>query len=177
MKIEDNKVVSLTYKLSNHKTGEIIEETTTENPMVFLYGVGSMIPEFEASIEIIRQSLMILDVPLTKIINFTDEIRHQNYSSFRIDKIKNTISDNIKNTPFLLEMTWFEVARNSAISGKSIKELSIRSKTGVSIVGLLRNNEFIPNPDPGFIFETGDRIAIIGLPENKKIFNDLMMSL
>ena len=134
-------------------------------------------PEFEASIEIIRQSLMILDVPLTKIINFTDEIRHQNYSNFRMDKIKNTISDNIKNTPFLLEMTWFEVARNSAISGKSIKQMSIRSRTGVSIVGLLRNNEFIPNPDPDFIFENGDRIAIIGLPENKKIFNDLMMSL
>ncbi len=51
MKIENNKVVSLTYKLSNHKTGETIEETTTENPMVFLYGVGSMIPEFEASID------------------------------------------------------------------------------------------------------------------------------
>ena len=51
MKIQDNKVVSLTYKLSNHKTGETIEETTTENPMVFLYGVGSMIPEFEASID------------------------------------------------------------------------------------------------------------------------------
>ena len=51
MKIQNNKVVSLTYKLSNHKTGETIEETTTENPMVFLYGVGSMIPEFEASID------------------------------------------------------------------------------------------------------------------------------
>jgi CPA2 family monovalent cation:H+ antiporter-2 len=132
-------------------------------------------PEFEASIEIIRQSLMILDVPLTKIINFTDEIRHQNYSDFKIDKIKNTISDNIKNTPFLLEMTWLEVLKNSGITGKSIKEMSIRSKTGVSVVGILRNNEFIPNPEPGFIFKTGDRIAIIGLPENKKIFNDMVM--
>jgi len=47
MKIDSNMVVSLTYKLTDHKTGETIEETTTENPMLFLYGVGSLIPEFE----------------------------------------------------------------------------------------------------------------------------------
>lgn len=47
MTIDTNSVVTLNYKLSNHKTGEKIEETTSENPMVFLYGVGSLIPEFE----------------------------------------------------------------------------------------------------------------------------------
>ena len=40
----------MNYKLSNHKTGETIEETTTENPMVFLFGVGGIIPEFEENI-------------------------------------------------------------------------------------------------------------------------------
>jgi FKBP-type peptidyl-prolyl cis-trans isomerase SlyD len=50
MKIENNTVVSLTYKLTNHKTGETIEETTTENPMLFLYGVGAIIPEFEQNL-------------------------------------------------------------------------------------------------------------------------------
>lgn len=51
MIIEKNKVVTLNYKLSNHKTGEKIEETTTESPMVFLFGVESMIPDFENNIE------------------------------------------------------------------------------------------------------------------------------
>ena len=50
MKIETNKVVSLNYKLTNHSTGEQIEETTSDNPMVFLYGVQSIIPEFEKQI-------------------------------------------------------------------------------------------------------------------------------
>jgi len=40
----------LNYKLSNHKTGEKIEETSSDNPMVFLYGVGSFIPEFEENL-------------------------------------------------------------------------------------------------------------------------------
>lgn len=47
MQIIENSVVSLNYTLTNHKTGEKIEETSTENPLVFLYGVQSMIPEFE----------------------------------------------------------------------------------------------------------------------------------
>jgi FKBP-type peptidyl-prolyl cis-trans isomerase SlyD len=50
MQIDQNKVVSLTYKLSNHQTGEKIEETSTENPLLFLYGVGQMIPDFEANL-------------------------------------------------------------------------------------------------------------------------------
>ncbi len=50
MTIQEKLVVSLNYKLSDHKTGEKIEETSTENPMVFLYGVGAIIPEFEENI-------------------------------------------------------------------------------------------------------------------------------
>lgn len=47
MTIDENMVVSLSYKLSDGKTGNKIEETTTENPMLFLFGVGAVIPEFE----------------------------------------------------------------------------------------------------------------------------------
>ncbi len=47
MQITSNKVVSLKYKLSNHQSGEKIEETNEQNPLVFLYGVGGLIPELE----------------------------------------------------------------------------------------------------------------------------------
>lgn len=50
MQITQNTVVSLNYKLSNHQTGEKIEETPVERPLVFLYGIESMIPEFEQKI-------------------------------------------------------------------------------------------------------------------------------
>ncbi len=51
MKITKDKVISLNYILSNHKTGEKIEETSEQNPFVFLYGAGSLIPEFEQNID------------------------------------------------------------------------------------------------------------------------------
>jgi len=51
MQIETNTVVSLKYKLSNHTTGEQIEITDESNPLVFLYGVGSLIPDFETNLK------------------------------------------------------------------------------------------------------------------------------
>lgn len=50
MTIENNTVVSLHYKLSNHTTGEKIEETSANHPMEFLYGVERVIPQFEEGI-------------------------------------------------------------------------------------------------------------------------------
>ncbi|WP_341904820.1 MULTISPECIES: FKBP-type peptidyl-prolyl cis-trans isomerase [Fluviicola] len=50
MTVDTNTVVSLHYKLTNHKTGEQIEETSKDQPMEFLYGVERIIPAFEVNI-------------------------------------------------------------------------------------------------------------------------------
>ena len=50
--IAKDKVVSLHYILKEGtKEANVIEETTGQEPMVFLYGAGQMIPKFEAEIE------------------------------------------------------------------------------------------------------------------------------
>jgi FKBP-type peptidyl-prolyl cis-trans isomerase SlyD len=50
MKVDTNMVVSLNYKLTDHKTGEKIEETAADRPMEFLYGIERIIPAFEENI-------------------------------------------------------------------------------------------------------------------------------
>lgn len=48
MVIDKNTVVSLHYRLTeNDLLGELVEETFGGAPLVFLYGAGQMIPEFE----------------------------------------------------------------------------------------------------------------------------------
>ncbi len=52
MKIEKNKVVSLTYTLKNGSAeGEVIEVCDVENALEFLFQSGNMLPEFEKNIE------------------------------------------------------------------------------------------------------------------------------
>jgi FKBP-type peptidyl-prolyl cis-trans isomerase SlyD len=50
MTIPENMVVSVDDTLSNPNTGEHSEATTAEQPMVFLYGVGGIIPQFEENL-------------------------------------------------------------------------------------------------------------------------------
>ena len=54
MALDKNQVVTLKYVLhTNDENGEkvFVEETSAENPMTFLYGVGMMIPKFEQEIQ------------------------------------------------------------------------------------------------------------------------------
>ncbi|TJZ60745.1 peptidylprolyl isomerase [Sphingobacterium olei] len=53
MAVENNNVVTLNYILHTVEgNGEktFVEQTTTENPLTFLYGVGMMLPKFEEKI-------------------------------------------------------------------------------------------------------------------------------
>lgn len=50
MIIEKNKVVSVNYLLTKKGTDEVIEETSKEQPFVFLYGVGGLLEDFESNL-------------------------------------------------------------------------------------------------------------------------------
>jgi len=48
MKIEEKKVITVTYDLrtQGHES-DIVESATTETPLNFIYGIGMMLPKFE----------------------------------------------------------------------------------------------------------------------------------
>ncbi len=53
MKIETNKVVNVAYELfvtTENDELELMERATPENPLNFIYGVGMMLPKFEAKL-------------------------------------------------------------------------------------------------------------------------------
>ncbi len=53
MNIQLNSVVALTYDLYTKENGEevFVEQANEENPLVFLYGIGMMLPKFEENLE------------------------------------------------------------------------------------------------------------------------------
>jgi FKBP-type peptidyl-prolyl cis-trans isomerase SlyD len=55
MQITKNTIVSLSYVLKRDDAkGEIIEETRTGDPLVFLYGNGQMLPKFEENLSTLQ---------------------------------------------------------------------------------------------------------------------------
>ena len=52
MQIKNNTVVHLNYKLQkDDNKGDLIEETYGKDPLAFIFGIGQMIPEFEANLQ------------------------------------------------------------------------------------------------------------------------------
>lgn len=74
----------------------------------------------------------------------------------------------------LLELNWISLTSESPLIGKSIKELAIRTRTGASIVGIIRNGKFYPNPDARYRFAAGDLVAVLGEPQQISAFEDMV---
>lgn len=56
MTISINKMVTLSYTLrSESGDGEIIEQTSIDSPLKFVFGIGSMIPMFESNLAGLKQ--------------------------------------------------------------------------------------------------------------------------
>lgn len=53
--ISENKVVRLTYELSENGNPEIIEKVEVDQPFTFLFGAGGLLPEFEDNLQGLKE--------------------------------------------------------------------------------------------------------------------------
>lgn len=65
-----------------------------------------------------------------------------------------------------LAIEWLDVDDDSAAVGTTIGEGMFRTKTGASVVAVLRGDSSIPAPGPEFAFEAGDVVVAVGTPDN-----------
>ncbi len=131
-------------------------------------------PELEAGIEMLRQAFVLLNVPLNKIYEFTDDLRKQQFRDYLRDNgEKIQLQDS--STPVLMEVGWYRLPADTSLAGKTIRELNIRSETGVSVVSIFRNEEYMTNPSPDIKLKPGDFIAVIGLPDNRNLFREKIL--
>jgi K+:H+ antiporter subunit KhtT len=50
----------------------------------------------------------------------------------------------------------------SPFQGKTIADTKARTRTGVSIVAVLRGEQAVPAPEPSFRLEAGDVVVVVG---------------
>jgi monovalent cation:H+ antiporter-2, CPA2 family len=162
-------------------TQMLVDHVRQENPTVHIVARASGIeqmqmlheqgvyeavqPEFEASLEMMRQALLHLNFPSTTILHYTDRIRHQMYTPLYTES--NTRQEyqalaQLNQAVRLLEIEWVTLPEVSPLIGQTIAGAHIRSLTGVSVVGLWRDGHFQPNPPIDVPFVTGDIIASMG---------------
>lgn len=60
---------------------------------------------------------------------------------------------------------WAHVGADWHIAGRSMGEARLRTRTGVSVVAIIREGETIPSPAPEDRIEADDTLVLIGTPE------------
>ncbi|MEN4028939.1 MAG: cation:proton antiporter [Methanobacterium sp.] len=150
----------------------IIVRTRYIQNMDELYNLGAdeVIPEeFETSVEIFSRVLTKYLVPSEEINEFTSRIRLDHYEMFRDLAINGTSICNLKRCPSNVEISLFQVQKDSAVEGKSILETGLESGYDVNVLAIFKNsnkNEILPNPDKNTIFYVDDTAVLLGSPEN-----------
>lgn len=64
-----------------------------------------------------------------------------------------------------LTIDWLPIDSSSPLAGCSLRDAAIHTRTGVSIVGVVRGDTTIPAPTADFCFETGDIAVSVGTAE------------
>lgn len=67
-----------------------------------------------------------------------------------------------------LATTGIPVAANSPFVGRTLGATELRSRTGASIVAVVRGDDVHPSPTPDFVFHADDRVIVVGTDEGVK---------
>jgi CPA2 family monovalent cation:H+ antiporter-2 len=120
-------------------------------------------PEFEASLEMTRQALLHLEVPTPEILALTDRLRSDRYAAtYARHPDAYAELSRLGAASRFLDLRWIRVQPLSAVAGRTIGELQVRSAMGISIVGIVRNGLLRSNPGPDERFEDADLVAVVG---------------
>lgn len=134
-------------------------------------GANEVIPdEFEASLQLGANLMRRFNLSEGRILHVLSTLRQQHYTSMvRTDAPLHGLS--------ILEGGQFEyraVPDDSPCLGVSFAELDLRNKTGVTVVGVIRQERTIYSPAGSFRIEEGDTLMLLGSAEDVTRVGELL---
>jgi CPA2 family monovalent cation:H+ antiporter-2 len=130
-------------------------------------GADEVIPEeFETSIEIFSRVLHQYSFPRSAILDMVEKIRSNSYTALRNVEVPKRHLFEKHEWLSEIQIDGFRIPQDSHMNEKTIKDLQIRKKTGVTIIAVRRGKHVHTNPDADFRIKAGDTIIFIGDSEN-----------
>ena len=172
-------VIAINDPASTYRITEIIRRL---NPKVYLIvrsrylqemkslyklGANEVIPEeFETSVEIFTRVLAKYLVPRDEIEKLVAEIRSDSYEMFRsFFKESSSFSDLDLQLPDV-EISTLRVFENSPFVGKTLSEINLRNKYGITLLAIRRNSQILSNPNINMPFCVNDVLFVLGSSDN-----------
>jgi CPA2 family monovalent cation:H+ antiporter-2 len=130
---------------------------------LYQLGASEVIPEeFETSIEIFARVLEQYHVPRNVIALQVELIRKAQYGMLRGLRLKGKQLDELNQ--FLVGITAdiYMILDHSPALGKSFEELELHTRSGSTIIAVVREGKFYYRLDGDFRFQAGDMLVLLG---------------
>jgi monovalent cation:H+ antiporter-2, CPA2 family len=132
------------------------------------------IPELEGGLEIVRYTLLQLGFPLQEIYRYTDAVRRDHYDLVINTEEEHRLLQGLLDAANSIEIKWFRLPAGNPLVGQTLADVNLRTRTGASVVAILREPELMANPKSMTIFQANDRIGLIGDKEELEAVERLL---
>lgn len=148
----------------------------TEMESLYALGANQVIPEeFETSIEIFSRVLDRYLVPRNEIERLIAEARSGGYDMFRsLSRDSLSFSDLKCQIPDV-DITTVRIGDGSPMVKKSLAQLELRKKHGVTVLAIRRGDQMVSNPDASTIIYSGDLLVALSQPSKLARFAQLFL--
>lgn len=129
-------------------------------------GADEVVPEeFETAIEIFTRTLQQYLVPEAVIARTASEIRADGYGLLRRPLDEAQTWRKVESALPGLEIATLRVAEDVPAAGRTLAELDLRRRHGVTLLAVRRDGEITANPDGAMEIRAGDIVVLLGPPE------------
>lgn len=130
-------------------------------------------PELEAGIEMVRQALLHLDYGVTDVHRVSTQLRQEMYAPLFGGGSDYQRLVQLGTAGQLFDFSWVEIPAASGFEGRTIAELELRTRTGATVVGILRDGAMLANPSPTEPLRIADLLAIAGTPDQRRALESM----
>ncbi len=129
-------------------------------------GADEVVPEeFETSIEIFALVLRTYKMPPEFIVQKAEQVRREGYALLRRSTLPELAHHLRGGTLMDVEVETCRIEADSPAVGRTLAQLSIRPRTGASVIALTRGGTTESNPPEHKILEAGDVVVLLGSRE------------
>ncbi|MEB3180700.1 MAG: cation:proton antiporter [Nostocaceae cyanobacterium] len=156
---------------------DVVVRANHDRDIEVLYQLGArevVQPEFEASLELTTHLLTGIGLSPIVVQREVAEIRNRHYLDLRSEQSASQVSRNLKLATQEMNSRWYSLPSGSPLTGMTIEEADIRYLTGVSLMAIRRSDgEEITYPDSQMKLDEGDRLLVVGEPEELAALDEL----
>lgn len=109
------------------------------------------------------------------VVNLSEDDAHSLVEALGVVSVTEDAGDRTYEVEGLL-FEWFDVDPGSPAIGRSIGDLRIRTRTGASVVAVIRRPQPIPAPEPDVVIQAGDTLMVAGTSDGMDKVRDLLQA-